>query len=73
MGAFGIAHNNWYSGGLASLIIDNDNLTIFPNSTIEAYLYTDNNYVEYGNLGITLNFKSPSDLADDESMPGFCR
>ena len=28
--------------------------------------YTDNTYVEYGELGIPLNFKSPSDLLDDE-------
>jgi len=72
LGAFGIVHNNWFSSELGNLIIDNDNLTIFPNSLIEAYIYINNNYVKYGDLGINLNFKSPSEILEDESRPEYC-
>ena len=70
LGAYSIAHNNWCDENLGSLLIDNDNLTILPNSIIEGYYYN-NDYVKFGDLEINLSFQSLIEF--QQSEPEYCR
>ena len=70
LSAYSISHNNWCDGSLGSLLIDNDNLTIYPNSIIEGYFIINNNYVKFGELGINLSFQSLIEFQQAE--PDYC-
>ena len=69
--AYSLAHNNWCDESLGSLLINNDNLTIFSNSTIEGFFYNNNDYVKFGELEINLNFQSLIEFQQAE--PEYCQ
>ena len=53
-----------------AIIIDNDNLTIYPTSKIEGYYHSNNNYVKFDEININLIFNTLTEL--NNSLPQNC-